>query len=118
MPVPTDKASWWEEYERIQNDIKSFTGDMPVPDVLRHGDYAVRILGQTSVDAYKEHQDKTIFEVWDILRDARDRRLWNILNGIWNDAPDSPSIHGWPSWGAFCDLCSEGGHILYPELAN
>ncbi len=31
----------------------------------------------------------------------------NILEEAWAAAPDSSKIHGWPGWGALCDLCSE-----------
>lgn len=45
--------------------------------------------------------------------EARDaEKAHGILVQTWNDAPDRPYIHGWPSWHILCDLCSESS-VLY-----
>lgn len=107
---------WWTEYLRIQQDIKDFTGahEMQVKTILEHP-LAEQVMGENTLKVYQEYPDLKVYEVWDILRDKRDARLWYILNGVWADAPDHIRIHGWPSWGAFCDLCSEG-HVFEEEL--
>lgn len=33
--------------------------------------------------------------------------LLHFLFGIWDEAPDNPGIHDYPSWDAICDLQSE-----------
>lgn len=49
------------------------------------------------------------------LRDKRDHQgLHRWLNLCWLAAPDKSYIHHWPSWGLFCDLCSENW-VFEPE---
>ncbi len=40
--------------------------------------------------------------------------LHHFLQLCWLAAPDKSYIHQWPSWGAFCDLCSEDW-VFEPE---
>lgn len=104
---------WWAEYAAIKEEgIKVFASDLPVARILSQRELATRLLGKTSVAVYDEHPDKMVHEVWDILETNKDVRMWNILQGIWNDAPDSKAIHSWPHWHQFCDLCSEGPEAL------
>ena len=42
-------------------------------------------------------------------------RVYNLMQKAWVQAPDTPAIHGWPSWGNLCDLCSEGPGIFEEE---
>lgn len=50
------------------------------------------------------------------LKQNRDMKsLWGIFQGMWEDAPDSISIHGYHGWSHFCDLCSEGMGIVYEK---
>lgn len=40
-----------------------------------------------------------------------------VLQHAWEAAPDKPYIHGWPSWGMLCDLCSEAW-VFNPKGEN
>lgn len=104
---------WWNEYAAVKDDIKSFTSNVEVSAIVNNP-RAEYVLGKTSMEVYRteEYKDLNAHDVWDKLEEAKDKRLWFVLQGIWNDAPDSRAIHGWPSWGRFCDLCSEGPHCL------
>ena len=104
------KQDWWDQYEVIQDDIKGYMDVDNVDYIVAHP-RALIAFGKTVLEVYKEHPGESLDDVMDALRDAKDKRLANILNSIWIDAPDSPSIHSWPSWHKFCDLCSER-HLL------
>ena len=48
----------------------------------------------------------------DRLRLQQDSKLVDLFNDSWWNAPDSPNIHGIPSWRTLCNLCSEA-HVLF-----
>ncbi|UTC30016.1 hypothetical protein STASHLEY_00820 [Brevundimonas phage vB_BpoS-StAshley] len=113
MLVLNTADNWWTEYSAIKDDIKMFTRNITVKSIVSNP-RAMSVLGKTSMEVYstEEYADLRVHDVWDKLEEAKDKRLWFVLQGLWNDAPDSISIHSWPSWGRFCDLCSEGPHCL------
>jgi hypothetical protein len=49
------------------------------------------------------------------LKTNKDIQLSGLLEKAWAMAPDNRSIHSIPSWGIFCDLCSEK-YVLYEHL--
>lgn len=110
MSVLNTPEDWWAEYAAIADDVKGYIGNTTVQQVAEHP-LAARRFGGTALAAMGERPDGTVAEAMDALLAARDPRLATILNSIWVDAPDSASIHSWPSWGRFCDLCSEA-HVL------
>ena len=49
-----------------------------------------------------------LLQYLEFLKRVKDHySLIRLFNLAWDTAPDSPHIHQWPSWGVFCDLCSE-----------
>lgn len=112
---PKTAEEWWAEVAAIKNDIKEWgPTDRPVAPYATHP-LAPGRMGKKLVEYYKAQGDKTFWTVFDELEAAKDPLLYHVLNSIWLDAPDKPYIHSWKSWGRFCDLCSEGPHLLFPE---
>jgi hypothetical protein len=113
LKTPED---WWAEFDAIKDHIREWgPQDQDLQSIIDHPQ-ALRIFGKGTIDLYKENSDLSFWSLMDKLQKERDRRLYHILNSIWAAAPDKPYIHQWKSWHRFCDLCSEGGWILFPEL--
>jgi hypothetical protein len=54
------------------------------------------------------YHDQVFLAMLTRLRDDRDNAgLARWFNLCWLAAPDDRSIHSWPFWSDFCDLCSE-----------
>lgn len=53
-----------------------------------------------------------------VAKDLRNHDIAvEVLNTMWNDAPDKPYIHEWRDWGNLCNLCSECW-VFNPEEPN
>lgn len=65
---------------------------------------------------FKGREEMGMFGAIDDLIKKREPQLWYVFQSLWADAPDKPYIHQWTMWGAFCDLCSEGLHCLFPNM--
>lgn len=48
---------------------------------------------------------------------TEDVSIVDIFQEVWNNAPDSPSLHYIPSWNILCDLCSES-YVLFDDKGN
>lgn len=53
------------------------------------------------------HSEIFIVMIERLKKERNGSELHHWLNLCWFAAPDSEYIHHWPSWSAFCDLCSE-----------
>jgi hypothetical protein len=52
--------------------------------------------------------EKTMIRTLEDAKAEKDHEtLHSFFEKAWMAAPDSSYIHGWPSWGMLCDLCSE-----------
>ena len=40
-------------------------------------------------------------------RESKNPDLVDVLQTVWNNAPDTPGLHDIPGWNVLCDLCSE-----------
>lgn len=96
----TTPLHWWNAVDERWSDImecfmnagadlgSQFWSDGPGLDATDHG----KRMGPMLEDARRQ----------------RDHRFMRRMLGLlWMAAPDSPSIHSWPSWDVVCDLCSE-----------
>ena len=101
MSYPKSRDEWWTQLDEHWGDILEifclvgFNLTAPVPHVEAKIDL-------TSFASYLEK-----------LKKDRDVELLKWLSRAWIEAPDRPYIHEWPSWGYFCDLCSEGPVLLF-----
>jgi hypothetical protein len=103
MPTPTSPETWWQEYAEIKEDVKGYVNNVEVNALLAKPNVkgSIRIL-------FSQYAGQKVYNVFDDLEKKKDHEnLALIMNSIWFDAPDNPSIHSWPSWGRFCDLLSE-----------
>ncbi len=115
MAILKTKEDWWTEFTRIKDHIREWgPSDQSVAQIASHP-LAERTFGKKLTEFYKTQGGKTFWQVVDELHKNQDRMLYYILNSIWADAPDQPYIHEWRSWGAFCDLCSEGPDCLWTK---
>jgi len=105
------KEDWWNEFARIKDDIKEWgPSDRPIKS------YNLHLISNTKLrEFYEANKELTFWTIVDNLEKEQNPILWLVLETIWIDAPDQEYIHEWPSWGHFCDLCSEGGWILYGD---
>lgn len=104
---------WWTQWGNISENVKGYIVPIRVSKILDNA-MAHAVIGHAGIEALKENQNGNpiIYEVWDRLTRARDKRLYFLLHSVWDDAPDSRVIHSWPSWHDFCDLLSEGPDCL------
>jgi hypothetical protein len=112
--LPETEHRWWDNYAAIRDDILSYADfDIKVGEIAAHPS-ASRVVAKSLLEHYRTNPDKTLEAVMDEFQAERDPRLALILDFLWNDAPDNPMIHDWPSWGRFCDLCSES-YVLFED---
>jgi hypothetical protein len=111
-PVPKTADEWWENFAVIKESIKEWgPRDFPVSQIVKHPRSRI-LFGNEIVDALVPHKDKDIWEVIEEWEKNRDSLVWHFCQSVWIDAPDKPYIHEWSNWHYFCDLCSEGPHLL------
>lgn len=84
MDYPKTEQEWWDTVDSHWKDLKA---------ILKY---------------FLPNRNQDVFEK---AKTSRSRFLANHFNDAWFAAPDKPWIHDIPSWGIFCDLCSEQ-HVL------
>lgn len=102
------KGEWWEIVDAIWPDILTIFSNVGFD--LNEANYAEEI-GPVSFHS------KPFAANMEEMKTERNDRLSVWLHRAWAAAPDLPSIHGWPSWSRFCDLCSES-HVLENDNAD
>lgn len=112
MTVLKTADDWWAEVAIVKEGIKEWgPPDDPVGRIADHP-LAPGRFGKKLVAYYQEHRDQTFWQIFEELEKARNSLVWDILQSIWVDTPDKSYIHEWKYWGRFCDLCSEGMHLI------
>lgn len=114
---------WWTEVNiRLQSEQleRLFYEDVKIPnDVLcqEFMDREARLSQSTHLKKAFAGREGLTFEnaVKDMIT-KRDPNLWHVFQSIWEDVPDSRRIHSYTMWGPFCDLCSEGPAVLFPNM--
>ena len=92
-----NKEDWWRYlYDHWEN-IKSIIFDHLEPN---HSAY------ETPGDKNSPLTGRLLFSELEFLKENRDPKICRYLNVSWCMASDN---YAWsvPSWGVFCDLCSE-----------
>lgn len=113
--VPKTEEQWWDEYAAIRDDIMTYADfDLKVRVIAAHP-AASGVVSKSLLEHYRANPEKSLEAVMDEFEAERDERLALILEFLWSDAPDSPAIYSWPSWGRFCDLCSASHLVLSEE---
>lgn len=100
MSVIRTAEDWWAETNARWQDILEIFGNCGAPlDDTKWCD---------GIQEPATEHDETFVEMLTRLKDAKDgQALSRWFNLCWVAAPDRRDIHSWPSWGVFCDLCSE-----------
>lgn len=91
--APTNKKEYWEIVDTCWEDISHIL-NMYLPT------FNNKWIDNTKLD-------KTLGEYILELKDSRNPRIVRAFNAAWWSAPDDIGIWDNPSWGKFCDLCSE-----------
>lgn len=113
MSYPKSADEWWASVEANKQLWREWLDPIQATEVQQRIETLARPMSQPVRVIYAQAAPTDdIHDIIDRLTKARDTRLWHILQSIWEDAPDSPHIHGWAGWGALCDLCSEGPAVL------
>lgn len=86
-----NRLTWWLAYIVVLNNLDEYVSRYPY---------------------LKETADK-LFELESSLShpdertDVQAQKAVSLVNKLWNDLPDTQSIHSLPRFGLLCDLCSE-----------
>ena len=105
---------WWNNFAEIKDDIKGYTGDPTVAYLIGNEQFC-KWAGEELIAYMTALEPCNYYDLIDKLEEEGNPLLAQLLNTIWLDAPDTPSIHSWPNWHNFCDLCSEM-HVLEPDV--
>lgn len=95
---PTNKLMYWEIVNNHWDDISHIL-NMYLPT------FSNKWIDGTILE-------KPLGEYLEDLRKEQSPRLVRALNAAWWNAPDDMGIWENPSWGKFCDLCSEEWCLL------
>jgi len=104
MDYPKTSAEWWEWVDKYWGDLLYILCKY----IATHQ--------QATDTEYIDGKllDRIIIEDILLCKKNKDKKLATYFDAAWAMAPDSPCIHDNPSWGRFCDICSESP-VLHEE---